>query len=311
MRDYLKDGDPDSDLYAARFREETWAGVLKIVRWHVSDFRPKWLPMEGSDDKPPEAEPSTQAANFTDAFCNYAAGLPASSAFQTAFATWLSKQCDEAPDGEELQSDDGARGSKGSHADEDGSTVVVAEAAAAKAPGIDRPVVDPKPDARPAAKQAAKPAAKPDATRDATRDAPVPLADVARCMSEGRPPDGDGRRKAVTDKAQRHEGAREEKASRIPVRVARGNAKLSSVGASGLLYHGVFFEPKLKVVRPKAEPFTGDYYATGAGNVVRRPYKQQLVECVALLVQAAPLDSPAFVDEVDGQESVAVALAID
>ena len=76
MRDYLNDGDPDSDLYAARFREDTWAGVLKIVRWHVSECRPKWLPVEGSD-KPPEAEPSTQAANLTDAFCNYAAGLTA------------------------------------------------------------------------------------------------------------------------------------------------------------------------------------------------------------------------------------------
>ena len=52
------------------------AGVLKIVRWHVSDCRPMWLPVEGSD-KPPEAEPSTQAANLTDAFCNYAAGLTA------------------------------------------------------------------------------------------------------------------------------------------------------------------------------------------------------------------------------------------
>ncbi|KAJ6437560.1 6-hydroxy-D-nicotine oxidase [Purpureocillium lavendulum] len=66
VRGYLNDGDPDSDLYAARFREHTWAGVLKIVRWHVgSDFRPEWLLVEGSDDKPPEAEPSTQAANLT------------------------------------------------------------------------------------------------------------------------------------------------------------------------------------------------------------------------------------------------------
>ena len=76
MRDYLKDGDPDSDVYAARFREDTWAGVLKIVRWHVSDCRPESLPVEGSDDKPPEAEPSTQAAKLADAFCNYPAGLP-------------------------------------------------------------------------------------------------------------------------------------------------------------------------------------------------------------------------------------------
>ena len=76
MRGYLKDGDLDSGLYAARFRADTWAGVLKIVRWHVSECRPKWLPVEGSD-KPPEAEPSTQAANVTDAVCNYAAGQTA------------------------------------------------------------------------------------------------------------------------------------------------------------------------------------------------------------------------------------------
>ncbi|GJN87053.1 hypothetical protein PLIIFM63780_010635 [Purpureocillium lilacinum] len=76
MRDYLNDGDPDSDLYAARFREDTWAGVLKIVRWHVgSDFRPECLPVEGGNDGPPEAEPSTQAANVTDTFCHYVAGL--------------------------------------------------------------------------------------------------------------------------------------------------------------------------------------------------------------------------------------------
>ncbi|KAJ6439190.1 hypothetical protein O9K51_08602 [Purpureocillium lavendulum] len=162
------------DLYAARFREDTWAGVLKIVRWHVSDSRPKWLPMEGSDDKPPEAAPSTQAANLTDAFCNYAAGLTAvqedeglysklqSSAFRTALATWLPEQCGEEPDSKEMSSGDGARGSRDPHAKDDGSTVVVAAAAAAKSPGVDRPVVDPKPAARPAAKEAAKPTAKPD-----------------------------------------------------------------------------------------------------------------------------------------------------
>ena len=49
MRDYLTDGDPHSDLYAARFREGTWAGVLKIVRWHVNDFRPEWLPVESGE----------------------------------------------------------------------------------------------------------------------------------------------------------------------------------------------------------------------------------------------------------------------
>ena len=208
MRDYLNDGDPDSDLYAARFREDTWAGVLKIVRWHVSECRPKWLPVEGSD-KPPEAEPSTQAANLTDAFCNYAAGLTAvredeglysklqSSAFRTALPTWLSEQCGEEPDSKEMQSDDGAPGSKGSHADDDGSTVVVAAAAAAKAPEVDSPVVDPKP----AEKPAAKPDATRNATRDATRDAPFPLLDRARRMADGRP-DRDGRLKALTDKAQ-------------------------------------------------------------------------------------------------------------
>ena len=211
VRDYLNDGDPDSDLYAARFCEDTWAGVLKIVRWHVSDCRPKWLPVEGSD-KPPEAEPSTQAANLTDALCSYDAGLSAvreklhsklqSSVFRSAFAAWLSEQCGGEPDSEGMQSDDGAPRGEGSHADDDGSAVVVAAAVAAKSPGVDRPVVDPKPAARPAVKDAAKPAAKPDATRDAARDAPVPLVDGARHMAEGRPPDRDGRRKALTDKAQ-------------------------------------------------------------------------------------------------------------
>ncbi|PWI64091.1 hypothetical protein PCL_12674, partial [Purpureocillium lilacinum] len=145
----------------------TWAGVLKIVRWHVSECRPKWLPVEGSD-KPPEAKPSTQAANLTDAFCN--------------------------SDRQELQSGDGTRGSRGPQAEDDGSMVVVAAAAAAKAPGVDRPDVDPKP----AAKEAAGPAAKPDATRNAS----VPQVGGPRCMVEGRPPDKDGRRKALTDKAQ-------------------------------------------------------------------------------------------------------------
>ncbi len=68
----------------------------------------------------------------------------------------------------------------------------MAAAVAAKSPGVDRPVVDPKPASSPAAKETAKP--------DATRDAPVPLADGARCMAEGRPPDRDGRRRALTDK---------------------------------------------------------------------------------------------------------------
>ena len=184
------------------------AGVLKIVRWHVSDCRPMWLPVEGSD-KPPEAEPSTQAANLTDAFCNYAAGLTAvredeglysklqSSAFRTALATWLSEQCGEEADSKEMRSDGGAPGSNGSHADDDGSTVVVAAAAAAKAPEVDTPVVDPKP----AENSAAKSDATRDATRDATQDAPVSLLDRARHMADGRP-DRDGRRKALTDKAQ-------------------------------------------------------------------------------------------------------------
>ncbi|PWI65252.1 hypothetical protein PCL_07302 [Purpureocillium lilacinum] len=154
------------DLYAACFREDTWAGVLKIVRWHVgSDFQLEWLPAEGGNDKPPEAALSTQAANVADAFCNCAAGLVAvredkrlhsklqSSAFRTALLPLLLRQCDEAPDGEEMQSDDGARGSRGSHANDDGSTVAVAAAAAAKSPGVDRPVVDPKPAARPPRKK--------------------------------------------------------------------------------------------------------------------------------------------------------------
>ena len=96
-----------------------------------------------------------------------------------------------------MQSDDGAPGSKGSHADDDGSTVVVAAAAAAKAPEVDTPVVDPKP----AENSAAKSDATRDATRDATQDAPVSLLDRARHMADGRP-DRDGRRKALTDKAQ-------------------------------------------------------------------------------------------------------------
>lgn len=116
--------------------------MLKIVRWYVgSDFRLEWLPVEGSDNKPPEAATSTQAASLTDMLCNYATGLPAvrenkrlrsvlqSSAFRTAFAMLLSKQYDKAPDCEEMQSDDGAPGSKDSHADDDGTMVVVAAAA--------------------------------------------------------------------------------------------------------------------------------------------------------------------------------------
>ncbi|KAJ6436772.1 Maltose permease MAL31 [Purpureocillium lavendulum] len=188
MRDYLKDGDPDSDLYAARFREDTWAGVLKIVRWHVSECRPQWLPVEGSD-KAPEAEPSTQAADLTDALCNYDSGLSAvreklhsklqSSVFRSAFAAWLSEQCGGEPDGEEMPPDDGAWGSKSSPADDDGSTVLVAPAAAATSPGVDRPVVDPKPAARAAVKAAAKP--------NATRDAPAPQADGHRGTARSRP----------------------------------------------------------------------------------------------------------------------------
>ncbi|GJN78664.1 hypothetical protein PLIIFM63780_002173 [Purpureocillium lilacinum] len=176
MRDYLTDGDPDSDLYAARFREDTWAGVLKIVRWH--------------------------AASLTDALCNYDAGLSAvreklhsklqSSVFRSAFAAWLSEQCGGEPDSEDMQSGDGARGSGGPHAKDDGLTV--AAAVAAKSRGVDRPAVDPKPGTSPAAKEAAKP--------DATRDAPVPPADGARCLAEGRSPDRDGRRQALTDKAE-------------------------------------------------------------------------------------------------------------
>ncbi|KAK4072794.1 hypothetical protein Purlil1_13272 [Purpureocillium lilacinum] len=108
MRDYLKDENPDSDLYAARFREDTGPCGLKIVRWYVGgDFRPKWLEVEGGNDKPPEAEPPTQAATLTDMLCNYATGLPMvredkglhsrlqSLAFRTALATWLLEQCDE------------------------------------------------------------------------------------------------------------------------------------------------------------------------------------------------------------------------
>lgn len=63
--------------------------------------------MEGGNDKPPEAAPSTQAANLTDAFGNYATGLPAVredkglysklqlSALRIALATWLSQQSDD------------------------------------------------------------------------------------------------------------------------------------------------------------------------------------------------------------------------
>jgi len=130
MRGYLKDGDLDSGLYAARFRADTWAGVLKIVRWHVSDCRPEWLPVGGSDEKPPEAAPSTQATDLTDAFCGYAAILVPkderlhsklqSSAFRTDLLALLLRHCGGQPDGEEMQLDDGAWGSKGSHADDDG-----------------------------------------------------------------------------------------------------------------------------------------------------------------------------------------------
>ena len=120
-----------------------------------------------------------------------------------------------------MQSDDGAPGSKGSHADDDGSTVVVAAAAAAKAPEVDTPVVDPKP----AENSAAKSDATRDATRDATQDAPVSLLDRARHMADGRP-DRDGRRKALTDKAQGNgtaEAPAKKKATR-PARITRRTA---------------------------------------------------------------------------------------
>lgn len=209
------DGDLDNGGYAARFREDTWVGVLRIVRWYVgSDFRPEWLPVEGSSDKPPELEPSTQAASLTDAFCNYAAGLPMvrddpklrrklqSSEFRTALATWLSKQCDEEPDSEEMRSHDGARGSRGSHAEDDGKTVVVAAAAAAKPLAGGPQVVTTRPVAKPVAKPATEPSAEPAAKPAATRNAPVPVIDETRCMAEGKPVDRDGRRKVLTDKAQ-------------------------------------------------------------------------------------------------------------
>ncbi|PWI64130.1 hypothetical protein PCL_12114 [Purpureocillium lilacinum] len=121
-----------------------------------------------------------------------------SSAFRTALATWLSEQCHGELDGGETQSDDDARGSRGPHAEDDGSTVIVAAAAAAKARAVGPPVFDPKPAARPAVTEAANPTAKP----DATRDAPVPLVDGAQCMADGRPPDRNGRRKALADKGQ-------------------------------------------------------------------------------------------------------------
>ncbi|KAJ6438036.1 hypothetical protein O9K51_09458 [Purpureocillium lavendulum] len=111
VRDYLKDGDPDSDLYAARFREDTWAGVLKIVHWHTRCV--------------------TTDAGLSAVREKLHSKLQ-SSVFRSAFAAWLSEKCGGEPDREEMQSGDGARGSRDPHAEDDGSTVIMATAAAAK-----------------------------------------------------------------------------------------------------------------------------------------------------------------------------------
>ncbi|KAK4073268.1 hypothetical protein Purlil1_13123 [Purpureocillium lilacinum] len=154
-------GDLDSDLYAARFCEHTWAGVLKIVCWYVrSDFRPNGLPEEGGAE-PADAETSTQAASLTDAFRNYAAS--------------------PCPYGPETRSDDGARGSRGPHDGNDEWTVVVA-AACRLVCGVSA---------------VTKPAAKPATTGDGQ----VIVVDETRRMAESKPADRDGRRKALTDKA--------------------------------------------------------------------------------------------------------------
>ncbi|PWI64142.1 hypothetical protein PCL_12108 [Purpureocillium lilacinum] len=59
--------------------------VLELVLEHLADFKAQTVKaylgsaaggINGKDDRPPESEPSTQAAGLTDAFCNYAARLP-------------------------------------------------------------------------------------------------------------------------------------------------------------------------------------------------------------------------------------------
>ncbi|KAJ6436872.1 reverse transcriptase domain protein [Purpureocillium lavendulum] len=128
VRAYLEPfaGGPNGEGYAARFREETWRGVLDIVRWYVgSDFRPDWLPTEGMVDEASGSEPSTLAANLTDAFCNYATRLPVVSAneqlrrkletstFRIALATWFSEQCAEEQKTDGQQHTDGRRHTDG------------------------------------------------------------------------------------------------------------------------------------------------------------------------------------------------------
>jgi len=62
-----------------------------------------------------------------------------SSAFRTALATWLSKQCDEEPDDQEMPSDGGTQGAE----------VLMPKL---MGHGVEGPVVDPKPVSRPPAK---------------------------------------------------------------------------------------------------------------------------------------------------------------
>jgi hypothetical protein len=112
---------PNGEGYADRFREKTWRGVLDIVRWYVgTDFRPDWLPTEAGRDEEPGSERSKQAVNLTDAFCNYARGIPGFSenailcrkleslAFRNALAKWFSEQCHE-----ELQTGEDGEGRDG------------------------------------------------------------------------------------------------------------------------------------------------------------------------------------------------------
>lgn len=98
--------------------------------------------------------PSALATNLTDAFCNYAIGLPVvsknrgvrrkirSSTFRAALAAFFSQQCDddgpeddEQPSNEDEQSDTGARGSSARSPGETISAAAEIEAAAAE----DRP----------------------------------------------------------------------------------------------------------------------------------------------------------------------------
>ena len=150
------------DGYAARFRESVWRGVLDIVRrYKGSDFRAEWVPPESGDnndddddDEEQSLGPSALATNLTDAFCNYAIGLPVvsknrgvrrkirSSTFRAALAAFFSQQCDddgpeddEQPSNEDEQSDTGARGSSARSPGETISAAAEIEAAAAE----DRP----------------------------------------------------------------------------------------------------------------------------------------------------------------------------